>query len=879
MFHALCVRALFSFALAVLFTATLWAAPQTPQPVRQLEMSGGARLQAQENWKAVEERPANAMELIAREPLGGGEFRQSHVLVTTENRTDFEDASKRLADIAAEVPSSPPRFLTISGWPALQRRYTALLERRGQESPEKTEMQPKLEREAPATQRVTTAIAAGNQLIRVEAALAPGADPNLADQAEMMGRSVKVAPPSASERAKVQQALQKLRKMAAAPKKTPPKAAPKALRKTEERDSDTEKAEESVESAAPSTAAAGAGVLVPGQAGELDVAVSTNGQNVVVATNNGFSFSSNAGQTFLTGGPTPGNFPRDGDPSLAVGASGNFYYGFIGFPNGTPAANNVTGCSTGIAVSTNNGQSFAFRNHAVVCVNGQNTCFPDQEHIAADRVNAGPNGDQVYSVWRNFTPPQAGPGTSCNFGSGFVAPRIVCSADGGQNWSQSVSLGTGDFPRVTVGRDGSVYAVFRQNANVMMDKFSSCASGLSRQTGFPVTVATVADVACPVPGLDRCNDGNTLSSHMAAVNENSANHVFVAFANRNGSGEDIVVRDSIDGGRTFPRQVNVNSAVTARRFLPWVCAATNTAFVSWYDRRSASKVVGNNQACLARCQVEFDDCIESGIPRRFCFQRRIACRSRCVVRSRNDLTEYFFASARPVGGALQAQAEINLSGNPDPQCASGFPCGARSANDFGSCPQPQAGSVGGGCPKYGDYNGNACVAGRAYFAWASATSPVGAPAGSGIRVFFAASPPPATLTIRKVLSPSGDNGKFNLRLDGVSRAAGVGSQGSTGPLTVLPGVHFVDESAAANTSILNYDTTFGGDCAGGGSILLNPGDNKTCTITNKRRPLADCLADCRADLDDCMSAVGEPGGPLASQCVSRAARCTRACRQ
>ena len=494
-------------------------------------------------------------------------------------------------------------------------------------------------------------------------------------------------------------------------------------------------------------------------------------------------------------------------------------------------------------------------------------------------MNAAPTGDQVYSVWRNFTPPQAGPNSTCNFGSGFVSPRIVCSANGGQTWSQSVSLGSGDFPRVTVGRDGSVYAVFRQNNNVMLDKFGSCANGLIRQSGFPVTVATVTDVTCPVPGLDRCNDGNSLSSHMAAVDENSAGHVFVAFANHSGSGEDIVLRDSIDGGRTFPRQVNVNAAVAARRFLPWVCAASNTAFVSWYDRRSASRVVGTNQACLAKCEVSRDDCLDSGIPLQFCNQTFIRCRSRCVVRTRNDLTEFFYASARLQGGGLQPLGEINLSGIPDPECASGFPCGARSANDFNSCPLPHGGALGGGCPKYGDYNGNACVAGRAFFAWASATSPVGAPAGAGIRAFFAASPPPATLTIHKVLSPSNDNGRFNLRLDGISRALGVANNGSTPPLTVVPGLHFVNESGAGNTSILNYDTTFGGDCATDGSILLNSNDNKTCTISNKRRPIAECLAECKAELDDCMAEVGKPGGPLASQCVQQAAKCNKACKQ
>ena len=43
--------------------------------------------------------------------------------------------------------------------------------------------------------------------------------------------------------------------------------------------------------------------------------------------------------------------------------------------------------------------------------------------------------------------------------------------------------------------------------------------------------------------------------------------------------------------------------------------------------------------------------------------------------------------------------------------------------------------LGGGCPKYGDYNGNACAGGRLFMAWASATPPTGVPPGAGIDTF------------------------------------------------------------------------------------------------------------------------------------------------
>jgi hypothetical protein len=223
-------------------------------------------------------------------------------------------------------------------------------------------------------------------------------------------------------------------------------------------------------------------------------------------------------------------------------------------------------------------------------------------------------------------------------------------------------------------------------------------------------------VACPVPGLDRCNDGNTLSSPTVAPDPGNADHLFVSFAERDGAGgERIVTRESTNRGATFPTARTVSANQSTRRFMPWVCSARGAAWTGWYDRR-ASGAAGAN----------------------------------------NDLTDYFLGST--------LGHEWNLSGNADPQCASGWPCAPRSTNDSESCSvQPQLAGVcqraggggsgnrcdfsapgcpagetcmgGGGCPKYGDYNGVACSGNFVFAAWASATTPPGVPAGTGLRVF------------------------------------------------------------------------------------------------------------------------------------------------
>jgi len=97
-----------------------------------------------------------------------------------------------------------------------------------------------------------------------------------------------------------------------------------------------------------------------------------------------------------------------------------------------------------------------------------------------------------------------------------------------------------------------------------------------------------------------------------------------------------------------------------------------------------------------------------------------------------------------------------------------------------------------------------------------------------------------TLTVTKVLDLPTDPGKFDLQIDGVTKTppGGVGNGGTTGPVVVSIGTqHSVGEQASTgtNTSLSDYSTVIGGDCAANGSITLAAGDNKTCTITNTRK--------------------------------------------
>lgn len=90
------------------------------------------------------------------------------------------------------------------------------------------------------------------------------------------------------------------------------------------------------------------------------------------------------------------------------------------------------------------------------------------------------------------------------------------------------------------------------------------------------------------------------------------------------------------------------------------------------------------------------------------------------------------------------------------------------------------------------------------------------------------------LTIRKILIPGNDSGQFNLRLDGIVRVSSVGNNGSSGVITTTAGGHIVSETASAPTSMANYTQSFSGACNSSGVVHLIAGDNKICTITNRR---------------------------------------------
>jgi hypothetical protein len=640
--------------------------------------------------------PANQRDEIAR------------IRTSVTSCATHAEALHRLREVEAESVAAS-QYITIGGWPALVRQQLIDKPREGDADSGENEK----------LFMVTTAIAAGTTVVRMDGFAPQTASPDLLNQIASISQNWQPAVPgnSATSNNELQQLRSgpSLRMAPAASPGTSP-AGPS---------SNARPAPSSTSLTATPAVTLNLGATNNLQIGsESEIAVSSDGAYVVVAQQCSDSSSLDGGATF-TGGSFPAGHCSGGDSSVAFGKSGNFYWETIDSNSGTCPGSNNCNNTQGMSRSTNHGQTFSFVTNIIDCQVTSGCGFgnvPDQEHIAADRVNSsGSSQDQVYMAFRQ------------GFGFG-----LTCSNDNAATWKAVAFYNNGstDFPRIRVGPDGTVYVVTNNGNNIELWSFSSCSSGLTPGLNHVTIASGINQVVCPVSGLDRCNNGNILSSHTVEVDDTNASHLYASYAANTTAppstksfpgNEDVYVEESTDGGNTWSSPVQINggtSGTGGRRFQPWVSVTQGKAYVSWFDRRASA----------------------SGT---------------------NDLTDYYAASASDSPG-LSAGSEFQIDTNADPQCATGWPCGSRSPNDSGSCStQPQLGGfcrhspnnntdsftpcnfaspacpatescqTGSGCPKYADYTGNAALLGRFYTAYPSATSQPGTTAtGGNINMFF-----------------------------------------------------------------------------------------------------------------------------------------------
>ena len=676
------------------------------------------------NWSVTPQTFKNARSMV-NVPPGASGSSSTEVQIYVEPRKNHADALNQILEVTSAVPNENKFVNEIGGWPAMLIKQ---LEERPQPSQGTQYM-------ISEVLRIRTYIAVNDMLFVVTGTLPADAPSELAETVDSITSSINFGSTSS-----VQQLKKDLEflQTSVSPTQgaTPEKSSTTISEDLIDNLTVTANAEKSGSDLSGAVVDTNIRINDNGF-GELEIAVSPDGLDVVVALQSRRFVSSNDGGENFTNAGRPG--AGNGDPSVAIGQSGDFYLAWIDSNCGTnyatfdvttlPAQTFGYDC-TGIARSTDNGVNFLTTtvNPAVVCIgrapaggtDPAGACFPDQEHIAADPVNAGAGGgDQIYSTWRNFN--------SANQDAG-----LVCSQDSGLNWTAPITLGANSFfPRITVGQDGFVYVAAYGAGNYRLWKFSSCANGLNLEAGFPVNVTNRVPYVCPFAGHDRCDQNP--SSQTVAVDDTDPNHIYYAYAQDDAeavnSYSTIFVRDSTDGGLTWPaaRVVQANTAVNARRIMPWLCTTQGDAVVTWYEQAAPvpsdsthhlGAQVGLDNANNLTSKAEFTI---SEVPDNWCDTGW-----RCGTRVAPGASE-----------SCPNQPQLaGFCGDNDPNTAdSGVRCDfSDEATTPGTyCPQPGPSGnneiclAGNGCPKYGDYNGNACTGGRLYAAWPSAASPPGVP--------------------------------------------------------------------------------------------------------------------------------------------------------
>ncbi len=817
-------------------------------------------------WQISERKYQNAVEVITEGKQGRLDAPEAYTMITLEQRLDHHDALQRLDQIASAYHGTTT-VSAISGWPSVTIRFKApvakLMDR--PTNPEEHFKERASDKEFAL--HTLTAIAAQDMVIVMDTSVAPKSDAQHVKDAEAMARAVIL--PIRNDAKATREELRQLKK--------PNSPLPKILKFPGDTDGN-----KVIDTATASPVLRKPFILhsfAPTQAGtssETEAGVAANGLNMIIGSNGGTTISLDGGNTFnATNATLP--FPNQGDPSVAIGRSGNFYLALLGLPGATSTTvlTGLTGCSASVMSSGNNGAIFTFAGNAALCATtGGAICFPDMEKITADRFNASRHGgDQLYATWRNFTPTIFNPASNCGLiNGGDNRSMLSCSVDSGSNWTAPLVIGGGDFARLTVGQDGFVYAVIRDGQNAQIHKYTSCDQGLVELRGFPrVVMSGINNPTCPLPGLDRCDWDLTVPT--VAVDDQNAQHIFVALINQDSNAsrnDNVLVADSLDGGITWRSPVAINGTASARRFMPWLCTSSGNAYVGWYDRRAAS----------------------------------------APGAASNDLTDYFIGSATLRNGQLLADGELNLTGNPDPQCASGWFGGAgspRNSNDSEGCSvQPQlAGScqnsagtgsnarcdfssgpacpsgesckTGGGGPKYGDYNGIACNSDRVLATWASATIPTGfiGAAAAGIQVWADVEKVNGNLSVQVKNIPSIDPGKFNVSLNGSVIASTV-SNTTIGPITLpVTSTQQISETASTGTTGANYTVSIGGDCEANGTVHFSVLHPATCTITNVNRDYRACTITCSIEEGQCMKVAH--GSGERQLCIRERKQCDSVC--
>jgi len=325
---------------------------------------------------------------------------------------------------------------------------------------------------------------------------------------------------------------------------------------------------------------------------QSEVTIADHGGTIVVGFNDadgfypgffeegvtGWGASPDRGRTFVDGGglpriPTPGFF-HGGDPGLAVGNNGTFFFADLCFDFGTEPV------LSGVCVTTGRRQGRTIDWRTPVYAASSLPDFLDKPFIAADR-----QGQHVYVSYTRFQ----------FVDTVFVGQpiEVVASHDGGRSFGPPVIVGPyiglgQQFSDPGVGPDGEVYVTWLRESSpgsVTADIVISKSTDGGRTFSPPLVIQTVLPAFAPPPlGYNReFLIGNPRID--VARTGPYRGEVYVVFHDASAGSLDVYLSHSPDGF-SWSEPVRVNDDVTDIQFWPAVAVEPGgNVDVMWYDRR------------------------------------------------------------------------------------------------------------------------------------------------------------------------------------------------------------------------------------------------------------------------------------------------------
>jgi hypothetical protein len=253
----------------------------------------------------------------------------------------------------------------------------------------------------------------------------------------------------------------------------------------------------------------------------------------------------------------PGPYEAAGDPSVAAGPNGTFWYADIAFDR-SDAANAIA-----VSRSADGGKTWSTHYVVQTSATAGKRIFNDKDWVAADPSD--PTGNTAYVAWN----------LDKNRSSAIVISKTT---DGGRTWSVPKRVSdvftTDISATVVVGHDGTVYVTFE----AFTGSGDAVAFAVSHNGGATFTtrlIAPISDIPSPLPGATFRDN-----SFPALALDGSTLHV--VWSNWNGSNADVVYMRSTNGGATWSSPVNIGGGA-GDQFFPWIAARNGTVYASWFN--------------------------------------------------------------------------------------------------------------------------------------------------------------------------------------------------------------------------------------------------------------------------------------------------------